>query len=89
MFESLKSLWKKDESAVEEYSQQATLLAENIKTLEAKLAEEPRNSDIQKQLMLLYNRALNVYAKSKTHRQDVDSLFLRIDELRNIIRRNI
>jgi ribosomal protein S15P/S13E len=89
MFESLKSLWKKDESAVEEYNQQAALLADDIKKLEGKLEEDPRNNDVQKQLMLMYNRALNVFAKSKNHRQDVDSLFLRIDELRNIIRRNI
>ena len=89
MFESLKSLWKKDEPAAEEYDCQATLLAEDIKVLEGKLEEDPRNSDVQKQLMLMYNRALNVFAKSKNHRQDVDSLFLRIDELRNIIRRNI
>lgn len=89
MFESLKSLWKKDESAAEKYDIQATLLAEDIKVLEGKLEKDPRNSDVQKQLMLMYNRALNVFAKSKNHRQDVDSLFLRIDELRNIIRRNI
>lgn len=89
MFESLKSSWKKDESAVEEYNQQAALLADDIKKLEGKLEEDPRNNDVQKQLMLMYNRALNVFAKSKNHRQDVDSLFLRIDELRNIIRRNI
>ena len=57
--------------------------------MKGKLEEDPRNSDVQKQLMLMYNRALNVFAKSKSHHQDVDSLFLRIDELRNIIRRNI
>ncbi|AUV03329.1 hypothetical protein AAIG33_17735 [Phytobacter ursingii] len=89
MFESLKSLWKKDDTAVEEYDRQAELLAVDIKTLEGNLAEDPRNSDVQKQLMLLYNRALNVFAKSKLHRHEVDSLFIRIDELRNIIRRNI
>ena len=38
---------------------------------------------------MIYNRALSVYAKSQTHRQDIDSLFVRIDELRNVIRRNI
>lgn len=89
MFESLKSLWKKDDTAVEEYDRQAELLAVDIKTLEGNLAEDPRNSDVQKQLMLLYNRALNVFAKSKLHRHEVDSLFIRIDELRNMIRRNI
>jgi hypothetical protein len=39
--------------------------------------------------MLMYNRALSVYAKSHTHREEIDALFMRIDELRNIIRRNI
>jgi hypothetical protein len=39
--------------------------------------------------MLTYNRALSVYAKSKSHRQGIDALFLQIDNLRNIIRRNI
>ena len=89
MFESLKSLWKKDDTTQEEYDKQAQLLAVDIKSLEGNLAEDPRNSDVQKQLMLLYNRALNVFTKSKLHRHEVDSLFIRIDELRNIIRRNI
>ena len=89
MFESLKSLWKKDEVVVEEYNEQAIQIAEDIKALEGQLEQKPQDSDVQKQLMLTYNRALNVFAKSKQHRQQVDSLFLRIDELRNIIRRNI
>lgn len=89
MFQALKSLWKKERASAQEYDEQAELLAADIKKLEANLAGEPRNSDIQKQLMLLYNRALNVFAKSKTHRHEVDVLFVRIDELRNIIRRNI
>ena len=53
MFESLKSLWKKDDTVVEEYDRQAELLAVDIKTLEGKLVEDPRNSDVQKQLMLI------------------------------------
>ena len=57
--------------------------------LENELQGEPGNGEIQKALMLKYNRALSVYAKSKIHRQDIDALFIRIDELRNIIRRNI
>lgn len=64
-------------------------LAEEIKTLENELQGEHGNGEIQKALMLKYNRALSVYAKSKIHRQDIDALFIRIDELRNIIRRNI
>jgi hypothetical protein len=39
--------------------------------------------------MLRYNQALQIYAKSKTHRQQIDVLFVKIDELRNIIRKTI
>ncbi|MDH8112428.1 hypothetical protein QIG11_26550, partial [Klebsiella pneumoniae] len=47
------------------------------------------NSNVQQTLMLTYHRALSVSAKSKSTRQDIDALFLQIDNLRNIIRRNI
>lgn len=47
MFESLKSLWKKDDTTLEEYDKQAQLLAVDIKSLEGNLAEDPRNSDVQ------------------------------------------
>jgi hypothetical protein len=76
MFESLKSLWKKDDTAVEEYDRQAELLAVDIKTLEGKLVEDPRNSDVQKQLMLLYNRALNVFAVNCIAMKWILSLFV-------------
>ena len=80
MFESLKTLWKKEQNPLQDYDQQSRQLAEE---------RQPDNSDVQKTLMLTYNRALSVYAKSKSHRQDIDALFLQIDNLRNIIRRNI
>ena len=85
MFESLKTLWKKEQNPLQDYDQQSRQLAEEI----AELQRQPDNSDVQKTLMLTYNRALSVYAKSKSHRQDIDALFLQIDNLRNIIRRNI
>lgn len=89
MFESLKSLWKKEKHPPEDYDEQSLALEREITRLEDGLQGNPGNGEIQKELMLIYNRALSVYAKSKTHRQEIDSLFVRIDELRNVIRRNI
>lgn len=89
MFKSLKTLWKKDDEPSQNYDEQSHLLAEEIARQEVELQGNPGNSEIQKALMLTYNRALPVYAKSQTHRHKIDSLFIRIDELRNIIRRNI
>lgn len=89
MFESLKTLWKKENNPPQDYDQQSSQLAEEIVRLEGELQGNPGNGEVQKALMLIYNRALSVYAKSKTHRQEIDALFIRIDELRNIIRRNI
>ena len=89
MFESLKTLWKKEQNPLQDYDQQSRQLAEEIARLEGELQRQPDNSDVQKTLMLTYNRALSVYAKSKSNRQGIDALFLQIDNLRNIIRRNI
>jgi hypothetical protein len=88
MFESLKTLWKKENQPPQDYDEQSRQLAGEIARLEAEQGN-PANGEIQKALMLMYNRALSVYAKSKSHRQEIDALFMRIDELRNIIRRNI
>lgn len=89
MFESLKSMWKKESSPPQDYDEQSRQLAEEIRRLEAELQGNSGDGEIQKALMLIYNRALSVYAKSKTHRDEIDALFIRIDELRNVIRRNI
>ena len=89
MFESLKTLWKKESSPPQDYDAQARQLAGEIARLEGELRGDPGNGEVQKALMLVYNRALSVYAKSHTHRQEIDALFVRIDELRNVIRRNI
>ncbi|MFH3080597.1 hypothetical protein ABK898_23530 [Klebsiella sp. KE9038] len=89
MFESLKTLWKKENQPPQDYDEQSRQLAGEIARLEAELQGNPANGEIQKALMLMYNRALAVYAKSKSHRQEIDTLFVRIDELRNVIRRNI
>ncbi|MFA7952879.1 hypothetical protein [Klebsiella oxytoca] len=89
MFESLKTLWKKESSPPQDYDAQSRQLAGEIARLESELRGDPGNGEVQKALMLVYNRALSVYAKSHTHRQEIDALFVRIDELRNVIRRNI
>lgn len=89
MFESLKTLWKKESSPPQDYDAQSRQLAGEIARLEGELRGDQGNGEVQKALMLVYNRALSVYAKSHTHRQEIDALFVRIDELRNVIRRNI
>lgn len=89
MFESLKTLWKKESSPPQDYDAQSRQLAGEIARLEGELQGDPGNGEVQKALMLVYNRALSIYAKSHTHRQEIDALFVRIDELRNVIRRNI
>ncbi|WP_435946785.1 hypothetical protein [Dryocola sp. BD586] len=89
MFGSLKRLFHKDNSDSGQYDIQAAQLDAELTALENTLMENPSNGETQKALMLRYNQALQVYAKSKTHRQQIDNLFVRIDELRNTIRRTI
>ncbi|MEN3753468.1 hypothetical protein [Mangrovibacter yixingensis] len=89
MFNSLKALWQKKPVDQEDNNQQAQLLSEQIAQLEQCLATQPNNNEAQKALMLEYNRALRIYAASPVYRSQVDTLFTRIDELRNIIRHNI
>ncbi|NIY48829.1 hypothetical protein [Cedecea colo] len=89
MFGSLKRLFHQDNSDAAQYDIQAVELEAELTALEKSLTENPCNGEIQKALMLRYNQALQVYAKSKTHRQHIDNLFVKIDELRNTIRRTI
>jgi hypothetical protein len=39
--------------------------------------------------MLEYNRALSLFAKSRRYRNEIDALFVKIDELRNVVRQSI
>lgn len=68
---------------------QAETISGKISELEQQLAVNPQAVDTQKQLMLEYNRALNIFAKSRRFRQEIDPLFVKIDELRNTIRKSI
>lgn len=89
MFDTLKKFFHKDNSDTAQYDIQAEQLDAELTELESKLAANPHNIEVQKALMLRYNQALQIYAKSKTHRQQIDMLFVKIDELRNIIRKTI
>ncbi|CAI0828625.1 MAG: hypothetical protein ACTH8H_19160 [Serratia proteamaculans] len=68
---------------------EANDISAEISVLEQQLAATPTNSEIHKTLMLTYNRALKIYAKNKNHRQHIDTVFIKIDELRNIIRKSL
>lgn len=68
---------------------EANDISAEITALEQQLAATPANSEIHKTLMLAYNRALKIYAKNKNHRQHIDAVFIKIDELRNIIRKSL
>lgn len=48
MFESLKTLWKKEQNPLQDYDQQSCQLAEEIARLEGELQRQPDNSDVQK-----------------------------------------
>lgn len=83
----------KKSPAVEPPSEQqdhlAELSREKITQLEQQLAINPRDGETQKQLMLEYNRALSLFAKSRRYRNEIDALFVKIDELRNVVRQSI
>ncbi|KKB05141.1 hypothetical protein [Pantoea anthophila] len=83
----------KKSSAGEPVSPQQDHLAElsrgKITQLEEQLAINPRDGATQKELMLEYNRALSLFAKSPRYRNEIDALFVKIDELRNVVRQSI
>jgi ribosomal protein S15P/S13E len=89
MLKTLRSLWGNKPEVTGDNDSQAEKLSAEISELETQLQNDPRNNEVQKRLMLTYNRALNVFASSPRYRSQVESLFERIDELRNVIRRNI
>ncbi|WP_437616588.1 hypothetical protein [Erwinia sp. V71] len=62
---------------------------DELSVLEAGLLKSPSDNEIKKQLMVKYNQAIKVYSGSETYRHRVDGLLLKVDELRNTIRKNI
>lgn len=77
---------KQDDAEIE---QQAAAISAEIKALEQRLDSNSRDGEAQKQLMVAYNRALSLFAKSRRYRNEMDALFVKMDELRNIIRKSI
>lgn len=72
-----------------EHDRQAEGLLDTIVQLEQQLAQDPQAAEAQKALMLAYNRALPVFARSPRYRQEMDALFVKIDALRNTIRTSV
>lgn len=88
MFNFMKCLREKQVTP-DKNDNQANDISVEIDILEQQLAATPANGEIHKTLMLAYNRALKIYAKNKNHRQDIDRVFIKMDELRNIIRKSL
>ncbi|AHF79211.1 hypothetical protein Sant_P0165 (plasmid) [Sodalis praecaptivus] len=90
MFAKLKQLLNSERPKEELQNSEA---AENIEAeiiqLEIGLQQNPADNAIQKQLMVKYNQAVKVYSGDKHYRSRVDGIFVKMDELRNTIRRNI
>ncbi|MEG3113252.1 MULTISPECIES: hypothetical protein [unclassified Pantoea] len=89
MFGFMKKSAANNSQQEEEQDRLAESSREKITALENKLAINPRDGETQKQLMLEYNRALTVFAKSRRYRNEIDPLFVKIDELRNVVRKSI
>lgn len=89
MFGFLKKSPPAEQPDTEQQDQQAQASREKMTELENKLAANPRDGETQKQLMLEYNRALSLFAKSRRYRNEIDALFVKIDELRNLVRQSI
>ena len=89
MFGFMKKSAVNNSQQEEEQDRLAELSSKKIAELESKLAINPRDGETQKKLMLEYNRALTVFAKSRRYRNEIDPLFVKIDELRNVVRKSI
>lgn len=90
MFAKLKQMFSSELSVTgEDNHAKAEIITEELIQLEAVLADNPADNDAQKNLMVKYNQAIKIYSSSKMYRDRVDDMFIKIDELRNTIRKNI
>lgn len=89
MFSSFKKLFNSAEPQGDNHDAEAEGIMQELSQLEAALAENPTDNSTQKMLMVKYNQAVKAYAASKGYRNCVDDVFVKIDELRNTIRKNI
>ncbi|MFP1722834.1 hypothetical protein ACLEEB_02810 [Lonsdalea quercina] len=92
MFAKLKHLFQLEKTPGKpenENSEEAETLHSEIMQLESGLKKNPADTTIQKRLMVKYTQAVKVFSAAKPYRHQVDDIFLRMDELRNTIRKNI
>lgn len=90
MFAKLKQLFNSEQPAGEDQSNEAAeSIAQELIELESRLSANPADNATQKLLMVKYNQALKVFSGSKQYRSRVDDVFVKMDELRNTIRKNI
>jgi len=90
MFAKLKQMFVSEQPVTDEGNNtQAEVITAELTQLEAILADNPADNNAQKNLMVKYNQAIKVYSSNKTYRDRVDEVFIKIDELRNTIRKNI
>ncbi|WP_034916909.1 MULTISPECIES: hypothetical protein [Erwinia] len=90
MFAKLKQMFNSQAPEEEQgNNEEAERIEAELSVLEAELEKNPSNGDVQKNLMVKYNQAIKIFSKNKRYRQKVDDLFLKMDELRNTIRKNI
>lgn len=90
MFAKLKHMFGSEKPVTDEGNNtQAEAITAELTQLEAILADNPADNSAQKNLMVKYNQAIKIYSSNKTYRDRVDEVFIKIDELRNTIRKNI
>lgn len=90
MFAKLKQLFHSEPAQeAPENNLAAETVSEELIELEAELQHNPADGTIQKQLMVKYNQAIKIFSANKQYRNRVDELFVKMDELRNTIRKNI
>ncbi|MFG6078147.1 hypothetical protein [Erwinia sp. OPT-41] len=90
MFAKLKNIFTSSHQQQNSEDDEEALRTENeLSLLESALSKNPTDSNTQKKLMVKYNQAIKIFSSRKNYRHRVDDLFIRMDELRNTIRRNI
>ena len=90
MFAKLKNIFVSPEKHDQnENHQAAEEIKKEISLLEGALLKKPSEHESQKKLMIKYNQAVKAYAASPAYRHQVDDIFIKMDELRNTIRKNI
>lgn len=90
MFAKLKNIFTSShQQKNSEDDEEALRTEDELSLLESALSKNPTDSNTQKKLMVKYNQAIKIFSSRKNYRHRVDDLFIRMDELRNTIRRNI